>query len=382
MPGWLKNYITFIGGPIAWLLRWGVIPTVNWVRWVNSSINGIALYGYRTYILLTYDVANFSYYVGSFSRNVRIWIVWLAYQRIPRAYRLAVQYARNLVALERKYRKQEIRQAVAFLLAVINRVYLTLLRLLNNEIANRKAAIAALRAFLLQQINIVYRLLTAAINRERQDRINAIAALRAWAVQQFDNLWKYARSILPTVDKEASDAYDHTLRDQATGISRLVDDLAADNPVVRGIVGKLATVILDLASIDDPAARIAAQFLLRQVIDRLGVDKLAGALAGDLAGVFLGGGKPKTLADVTAQIGDRLNVTEAQWQQFYANGGDDIENLGTQMRKSATPVFTLGMAAYFAACVTDPQGTAAVTDAVITPAASAILRPLLAVLGG
>lgn len=382
MPGWLKNYITFLAGPVAWLLRWGVIPTVEWVRWVNSSIHGVVRFSERSYVLLTYDIANFSYYVATFSRNARQWVVWLAYQRIPRAYRLATRYARNLVALERKYRKQEIAQTIAFLLKVINRVYLTLLRLLDQEIANRKAAITALRAFLLQQINIVYRLLSAAINQERQERIKAIADLRAWAVQQFDTLWKYARSILPTVDKEAAGAYDGTLQDQANGLSRLVDDLAADNPVMRDIVGKLAGLILDLISVDDPAARILGQLLLRQVIDRLGVDKLAGGLADDLLSVFLGGGKPKTLADVMTQIGDRLNVGESQWSQFYANGGDDLENLGTQMRKSAAPVFTLAMAGYFAACVIDPQGTAAVTDATVTPAAGAIVRPLLAVLGG
>lgn len=382
MPSWLKNYITFLAGPVAWLLRWGVIPTVQWVQWVNASIHGITRFAYRSYVLLTYDVANFSYYVATFSRNVRQWVVWLAYSRIPRALRIAERYTRSQVALERKHRMWQIRQTIEFLLAVINRVYLTLLRLINQERADRKTAIAALRAFLLQQINIVYRLLSAAINQERQERIKAVAALRAWAVQQFDNLWKYARSILPAVDKEAADAYDHTRAGQASGISRLIDDLIVDNPLAREVIGKLATIILDLASIEDPAARIAGQFLLRQVIDRLGADRLAAGLVDQLASAFLGGGKPKTLADVAASIGDRLNATEAQWQQFYANGGDDVERLGEQMRKSAQPVFTLAMAGYFAAAIIDPKGTAAVTDAVITPAARAIVTPLLAVLGG
>jgi hypothetical protein len=382
MPGWLKDYVTSLFGPVGWLFRWTAQASIGWIEWVNSTLTGIVVYSYRSYILLTYDIANFSYYVASFTATARRWTEWIAYSLVPHAVRDAEAYAYYWAQRVRKDAQAARARLRAKLLADIAWVYDTLAKALNKEISDRKKADELLSAFLLKVINQVYQFLVAALDQERAERKRADVALRDWAAQQFANVWAFIKTILPTVDKEAAAGYNKSRADQAQGLTRLLDDLIVDNPVMRDVVGKLIGLILDLASVEDPAARIAAQFLLRQVIDRLGADKLAGGFVSDLAGVFLGGGKPSTLEDVTSLIGDRLNAGEAQWQQFYQHGGDDLEKLGDQMRQSASPVFTLAMAGYLAAAVTDPRGTAAVTDDVVTPAARAILTPLLAVLGG
>jgi hypothetical protein len=382
MPSWLRDYLRVIAGPVGFLLQWSVGVSVDWIRWVNSTLRGMVLFSMRSYVLLTYDVANFSFYVGGFAEAARKWVEWLRYDIIPLYFAAAEKYTRQQVKIEHDYQDRERAKLRAFLLAVIGAVAKLLDREIKDETAARKRAVQQLRDFLLGFIAYVARQLTGRINAEIAARKQADAALRAWALNQFKLLWAYARSILPTVDKEAAAGYNATRQGQATGISRLIDDLAVDNPLVRDVVGKLATLVIDLASVEDPVARLAAQLLLTQVIDRLGVDKLAGGLVAQLGGLFTGGGPPKTLADVEKAVGDRLNATEGQWQQFYANGGDDLETLGSQMRKSAAPLFTVGMAAYFAAAVTDPAGTAAATDDVVTPACRAVLGPLLALLGG
>jgi hypothetical protein len=340
------------------------------------------LFSMRAYVLLTYDVANFSYYVGLFSETARKWVEWLRFSIIPQYFAESERYTRQQIKIEHDYQDRERAKLRAFLLAVIGAVAKLLDREIKAETAARIKAIADLRKFLLGFIAYIAQQLTIRINREIFDRKQAIAALRAWAVQHFAALWKYAKSILPAVDAEASKGYNSVRQDQAGNLGRLFDVLAADNPLVRDVIGRLVTLIIDLASVEDPLARIAAQFLLTQVIDRLGVDKLAAGLAGDLARQFLGAGPPKTLTEVEQAVASRLAAGEAQWQQFYQNGGDDLENLGDQMRKSAAPLFTAGMAAYFIGAVTDPEGTAAATDAVLTPAARGILGPLLGLLGG
>lgn len=382
MPGWLSDYLNWLGGPLWWFYRWASSEFDEWNNWVNDTLNSMSKYMMRSYILLTYDIANFSYYVGSFSKAVRLWIQWLAYSRIPRFFLRAEKYAFTLVSIERYWRKRTEATLRKELLADIKWVYDTLVEALNDEITARKKAIADLRAELLADIKWVYVTLTKRLNAEIAARKKAILDLRNWTQQQLNQLWAYAKSILPTVDKEASDGYDKTRAAQATGLSKMVDDLAIDNPVVKGIVSDLVKLVIDLAEIDDPVLRIAAQFLLKEIIDRLGVDKLAGDLVNKLLDTFLGGGPPKTLESVTEDIGNRLNATEAQWQQFYSNGGNDIENLGDQMRQSANPLFTAVMAGYFIGAVADPEGTAAATDAVLTPAARAIVTPLIDLFGG
>lgn len=381
MPDWLNLIKNSIAGKLFWFYTWPLTAAQNWIKWVSDSINNIGDFTLRAYILLTYDIANFSYYVASFTQVSRQWTEQIMFQLIPQAEHRAERYALKQATLVKDYEDKKRRQLRRYLIAFIKAVAEALLDDIQQEIAARKKAIADLKAFTVALVHRVRAELLKDLARERAARIAADNAIRKWAQQQFTNLWAYARSILPTVDKEASAGYDATRRAQASGLAKMLTDLAVDNPEVRALVGRLAGLVIDLAEVDDPLLRIAATVVLRQVIDRLGLDQLAGGLVQELLGLFLGAAPPKTLQQVTGDIGGRLNAAEAQWAQFYANGGDDVERFGEEMRATASPVFLAGMAGFFISAVADPAGTAAATSAVVTPAAQAIATPLLSMLG-
>jgi len=381
MASWVKGYLNAMGGAVSWLFHWGTSAAPNWVGWVNSTLRRVVAFSYRSYTVLTNDLGNLSYYTASFAQTARKWIWWVAYEVVPAAQAAAQAYADKRFHELKDWTRAELAKLRAELLDDLSYVYNLLNKKIDKEIADRIAAVASLQAFLVKLIIQLDTKLTGMILAERAARRREVHALRVWTKQQLANLWAYARSIIPAVDKEAADGYNSTRTDQAGILGKLIDDLAIDNPIVKDAVSKLAGIVIDIASIDDPLLRVAAQFIVTQVIDRLGLDKIAAGLVSDLLHTFLGAGPPKTLGDVTASIGDRLNSTEAQWQQFFASGGDDLESLGNQMRASSNPLFTAAMAAWFISSVADPEGTAAANDAILTPAVEAIITPLTALLG-
>jgi hypothetical protein len=382
MPGFLWDLAKKVFGLEGKFLSWLFHEDSAWFNWVDSSIHSLFRMCYEIYIILTWDLANFSYYVASFSQQARIWVQWIAFERIPNFYVKARHYAAWKVGIERRSRVREVRWLRVLLTRYIVHVYMILAQWIRWETASRKAEIARVYNILLKYITKVALELQNQITAEVRNRKAAILALRTLMIQMFAALQKQVNAIIPSINKQAADGYNSVRSDQANIITKVIDSVATDNPLVKDLVGRLVTVIIDLAEVDDPLIRIVAAGLLRQLIDRLGVDKLAGGLAQDLAGIFLGSGPPGTVRQVEAAVAQRLNAGEQQWQQFFDNGGDDLEQLGNQMRESASPLFTLPLGAYFAGAVLDPAGTAAATDAVLTPAARAIITPLLAVLGG
>lgn len=381
MPPWLKAFINKIVGIDSDAIHYILHSNTPWENWVDSMIHRLWRMTTQAYIINTWSLANFTYFVGSFAATARQWVEWLAYERIPNAIQVANFYTFLRVRQERDYRRAAINNLRAKTNAYIARVALNLANTIQQEVVNRRAAIDNLRTYVNGQILALSIALNNRIDQEIINRRAAIASLRQYVDQQIAKLTALVNTILPTVDKEASKGY-NSVRSQQSGIlTKALDDLVTDNPEVKAVVGDLVKVVLDLATVDDPLVRVAAQLILTQLVDRLGVDKLAGSLVNDLLSAFLNIGPPKTLEDVEAQTAQRLAAGETQWQQFYANGGDDLEHLGTQMRESANPVFTALLATYFGAAVIDPVGTAADTDAVVTPAATAILGPILATLG-
>lgn len=381
MPSWLRAFLNKIIGIDSDAVHYILHSNTPWENWVDSMIHKLWRTGAQAYILNTWALANFSYYVATFASVARHWVEWLAYERIPNAVKVAQFYAFLIVRQERNWRRAAIDRLRRKLTTYIDVIALNLAQTIHAEVVNRRAAIDRLRAELKLYIDTIALNLARAIQNEVANRKAAIQALRNYVDQQVAKLTALINTILPTVDKEASKGYNSARGQQSDVLSHALTDIAVDNPAVKAIVGDLVKVVVDLAEVDDPLIRVAAQVILKQLIDRLGVDKLAGGLIGDLLGAFLGMGPPKTLQDVETQTAQRLAAGETQWQQFYANGGDDIETLGKQMRESANPVFTAVLAAYFAGAVTDPAGTAAATDAVVTPAADAILGPVIATLG-
>ena len=210
----------------------------------------------------------------------------------------------------------------------------------------------------------------------REQTAAGIKALDDQLTAQIQAVLKYAQSLPGLIDTRAAAGYDPTLRARATLLTRLLDTVVAHDPVVASLVSDLAKYAIDLAGIDDPVLRIAAQLLLKQVIDRLGVGTALQAMLSDLLGGIIGGGQPKTLQTIMADIGNRLDAVEEVQAELapLAPEADDLHEMGTL-------VFDAALLAYFAAAVADPVATADDTVTVLAPVTGPLLAPVRALLG-
>jgi hypothetical protein len=190
------------------------------------------------------------------------------------------------------------------------------------------------------------------VQRERVWRLAAVAAARAYSVQ-------LVKAALATVQREAADGYNSQTAQRKSVIETIADDLAVRNPVLKSAISDLVKLALDAAEIDDPLLRAAIAVSLRQVVDRLGVDKVMGSLLGALIDDITGGGPPATLQAVTADIAVRLGQLEGDWAGFMTAGGPEIEQAGNAWKGWAGVLGDATLIAFFTQAVTDPAGWAA-----------------------
>jgi hypothetical protein len=293
-----------------------------------------------------------------------------------RAYHQAVDYARAA--------DLRLDQVLTGRIAAEHRAML--LRVLTEELG-REVAVAQEHADMVTRVAIerndrvlmvqaAVRQLSALVAKTRADILAYVNQVRQQLTAAIDQVSAYAHSIPGLIDQEASGGYDPTLTGHASALGRLLDTAVAHDPLIAGIVGRLAGLLVDLAEVDNPLLRIAAQLVLKQVIDRFGLDTALGALLNDLLGPVLGGGRPKTLKDVAAQAGERLNGTEHALAQLapLAGEADALHEMGTL-------VFDAALLAYLAAAVTDPRAAADDTVAVLYPVAGPLLGPVRGLLG-
>jgi hypothetical protein len=210
----------------------------------------------------------------------------------------------------------------------------------------------------------------------RQQMAAAIKALNDALTAQIQNVLKYAQSIPGTIDNRAAAGYDPTLRARGTALQKLLDTVVAHDPAVAGLVSNLAKFLVDLAGIDDPILKIAAQLVLKQVIDRLGLNSALHAMLSDLVGSILGGGQPKTLQAIMGDIGNRLDSLESNQSELapLAPEADNLHEMGTL-------IFDAALLGYLAAAVAAPQATADDTVAVFATITDPLLAPIRAMLG-
>lgn len=213
-------------------------------------------------------------------------------------------------------------------------------------------------------------------DHSRQQAAAGIKALSDQLTAQIDAVSKYAHSIPGLIDAAAAAGYDPTLKARGNLLQKLLDTVVAHNPEISGLVTNLAKFVIDLAGIEDPILRIAAQLVLKQVIDRLGLDTALHAMVNDLIGTLFGGGQPKTVQTVIGDIANRLNALEEGQAQLspLAPEADQLHEMGTV-------VFDIALLAYLADAVVNPVGAAADTDTVFATVTDPLLAPIRALLG-
>lgn len=210
---------------------------------------------------------------------------------------------------------------------------------------------------------------------ERRARTRAIAQAKA-------ELTARIRHLHQTIEREAASGYQLAYPARQDLITRLADLIAANNPVVRGLVSDLVTGVLDLAGVDSFAGRLLLGFITRKIIDRLGVDQLAGHFLDDLLAPILGNPKPRDLHGVIADIAARLNATESQWAQFYGDGGSLVEQAGSQWQALTGPLADAALVAWFAQGVAFPGAWAAEIADTVGAAADAIALAAASLING
>lgn len=189
------------------------------------------------------------------------------------------------------------------------------------------------------------------------------------------------KAALTLVQRQAAGGYRTGYSARVSTIRKLLDDVAARDPLLRDIVARAAGILLDLAEIDDPLLRWLGGWLLGKLADDLGVDKAIGGLIGGLAGPLLGQPHPKDLHAVILDISQRLGVVESQWAQFMSDGGPQILQAGQEWKSITSVLADIGMLAFAAGAVADPAGAARDLAGVLAPVGTQTIAAVARLLG-
>jgi hypothetical protein len=159
-----------------------------------------------------------------------------------------------------------------------------------------------------------------------------------------------------TVEREAASAYRMTNDARASLIGKLLDFAAEREPLIRDLTKVVADGVLDILEVDDPVLRIVIGFAVKEIIDRLGIDKAVGVLVSDLVTPILGDRRPTDLHAVILDITSRLGAVESQWATFFQDGGSQVEQAGEGWRDITSIVGDAAILAFTAQAVADPKG--------------------------
>lgn len=187
-----------------------------------------------------------------------------------------------------------------------------------------------------------------AINTERKQRLRQVRYAEARAKAE-------VRALHGVIEREAASGYRVQNDQRMSLIQHLLDFAAERNPAIRAITKDIAAGLLDLLSIDDPILRIAVGFLIKQVIDRLGIDKAVGTLIDDLLKPMLGSSPPHDVHDTIMDISGRLAAMEKQWAQFMEDGGSQVEQAGKDWRNITSLASGAAIVAFTVEAVIDPS---------------------------
>lgn len=186
------------------------------------------------------------------------------------------------------------------------------------------------------------------VRSERRARIRDVNHARAQARAEI-------RAMHGVIEREAASGYRVGQQGRLDLVQKLLNFAVTRDPILRDVVGRMTGLILDLLSVDDPPLRLLLGFLINHVIDRLGIDKAVGTAARDMLAPLLGEPKPRDLHDVIVDVSQRILSGEAQWTQFYENGGAEVEQAGDLWRDITGPVGTAAIVAFSVQAILDPD---------------------------
>lgn len=311
-------------------------------HWINGVANGIShFFGGSV-------TSGFRAVLGAFEEEIDLWQkAWGAY------FRIITWYDRFLW-----------HTVVGWLLKLRNRAHAELM-----------TQVRRLIRLIYVTTNTVLNVCMHAIRKERADRVRAVNRAEAKARREI-------KAMHQTIEREAASGYRVDQEDRVNLILRLLDFAVLRNPEVGALVKDMAGGILDLLTVDDPLARLLLGFLIKQVIDRLGIDKAVGALADDLLAPILGKPKPHDIHDVVLDLSDRMLAVEKQWTQFFTEGGSQVEQAGREWRDITSVAGTIAIVGFTAEAMRNPQGWATAINDIIGKAANDVAAKAVSLFEG
>lgn len=247
-------------------------------------------------------------------------------------------------------------------------------------------AVDALKAWTFAQLKAVYYImavavatlrtqLTARIHAEEIARIKAIARAEAQAKTE-------VRALHQAIEREAATSYKSANAGHLNAISVLSDAISAMAPALKSLISRVVGYAIDLAEIDNPIIAFLAGKLLSFIIDRLGIDAIAGHLLHSLVLPASHIGAPSGLPEVITLICGRINALENFNAQFMADGGPEILQAGEEWRNTVAPLTSVALAAFFTTMVAAPDEWATVISDTIGIAVSDTISAVTTLLGG
>lgn len=219
-----------------------------------------------------------------------------------------------------------------------------------------------LRAYTEREFALMFRLMVQMFNQaeaytrmmvgfERSQRIAADKAEHA-------AMLKAVAACLATVQRQAAGGYNAGTHARLSIVGKLLDDIAARQPEVKALTSLLIRSVFDLETIDNPLLRFTIGKLLSELVGRLGVDRVTGDLIGRLLEPWIGDVRPRDLYSTERDVAARLSALEAQWADFMANGGPEVEQAGREWRDITGVAADVAILGVFGLAVADPQAWA------------------------
>lgn len=238
-------------------------------------------------------------------------------------------------------------------------VWVTEVRPVRDTLSRRITRLAAWTAATFQATWAqMYRLYFASLAYTRLlTGIERAARIRADQAEHAAML-KRVQAAIDQIEHEAAAGYNSGLHARLSLVGTLLNDLADRQPEIRGLVSTLVKAVFDLETVDNPVLRFLVGKLLSEVIGKLGIDKLTGDLISRLLAPLTGQAKAGGLEDVTRDVSDRLNALEAQWGQFMADGGPEVEQAGKEWRDITSLAADAAMLGFLGLAVTEPRAWA------------------------
>jgi hypothetical protein len=234
--------------------------------------------------------------------------------------------------------------------------------------AQLRARIAYLFAQAYLYINLKFRQAEAytrlLVGAEHKDMLAHFTAAERYAFAQ-------ALTRKQEIEQEAAAAYNAHLGHRLGLAGKLAGIIASHNPAEAALLRTITTGIADLAGAENPLARLALGFLLRELVNRLAVDKVAAQLLDDLLGPVIGTPRSHGVADTVNGLGARIEALESQWATFMDHGGPEVEQAGSDWKELDGLLTDSALLAFMAATIASPVAAANDTARVIIPVSSA-----------